>query len=191
MKSISRVAEPGDICILLEPTEDEIADVRELQLSLQSLFGGHPHERVHLTCQRFELPDPARLTDVIHRLRSSLLPVQPIPIVAISFVQMESRFWGSRLLRWLIQGSSDLQRFGRLVEASLVTTGAFPHFRYTSGWEPTLVTALEEIPGLNPSDILDNIVFPQFLFTARQAVLSRIVGRRQFEILDTIQLSSQ
>ena len=52
-----RVARPGDVCVLLEPAEDEIADLRQRQAALQARFGGCPHERVHLTCQRFELQD--------------------------------------------------------------------------------------------------------------------------------------
>ena len=185
----SRTAKPGDVCVLLEPSEDEIVELRQRQMSLQALFGGRPHERVHLTCQRFELQDEHLLSDVIQRLRSELVAVGPFPIVAVSLVQLDHSFWQSRLLRWRIQGSDDLRRFGIIVEDALVTVGITPHFLYTAGWEPTLATALEAIPEVNLDSYLGDMSFPHRLFIARQVVLSRIKGRGDFEILETIPLS--
>ena len=53
-----RPAQLGDICVLLEPTDqDEIRLLRQRQLALQARFGGKPIENVHLTCQRFESQD--------------------------------------------------------------------------------------------------------------------------------------
>jgi len=190
MESNHRTAKPGDICVLLEPSEDEIAELRQRQMSLQALFGGRPHERVHLTCQRFSLPDERLLPDVIRHLGSQLVAVQPFPIVAVSLVQLTHSFWQSRLLRWRIQGTSDLRRFGAIVEGVLATMGIKSHFSYASGWEPTLVTALEEISELNLDRYLGDIPFPHHLFVARQVVLSRIKGRKEFEILETVQLSN-
>ena len=185
-----RTAKPGDVCVLLEPSEDEVVGLRQRQMSLQALFGGRPHERVHLTCQRFELPDERLLPDVMRRLRSQLVAVGPFPIVAVSLVQLDHSFWQSRLLRWRIQGTGDLRRFGMIVEDVLVTMGVTPHFLPTSGWEPTQVTALEAIPEVNLDSYLGDMVFPQHLFVARQVVLSRIRDREDFEILETVQLSN-
>lgn len=184
-----RTAKPGDICVLLEPSEDESAELRQRQISLQALFGGRPHECVHLTCQRFELQDEYLLPDVIRNLQSALLTVQPFPIIAVSLIQLDHPFWQSRLLRWRIQGTSELQCFGATVEEALVTMGITPHFSHTSGWRPTLVTALEAIPEANLDRHLGGMLFPHHLFVARQVVLSRIKGRGDFQILGTIQLS--
>jgi hypothetical protein len=82
-----RIARPGDVCVLLEPAEDEVVDLRQRQAALQARFGGCPQERVHLTCQRFELQDEHPLPDLIRRLRSGLVAVRPFPIVAVSLVQ--------------------------------------------------------------------------------------------------------
>ena len=68
--------------------------------------------------------------------------------------------------------------------------GITPHFLVTSGWESTLVTALEGIPGTYLGSYLGDMPFPQHLFIAWQVVLSRIKGRGEFEILETIQLSN-
>jgi hypothetical protein len=183
-----RTAEPGDVCVLLEPAEDEIAMLRQLQASLQSLCGGRPHERVHLTCQRFELGEERLLPDIIQRLRTDLATIQPFPITAVSLVQVQHQFWQSWLLRWRIQVTSDVQRFAQLVQDGLAAAGVTPHFLHTAGWMPTLVTALEAIPKVDTDHHLSDVTFPQYLFTGRQVVLSKIIGRRRFEILETIHL---
>jgi hypothetical protein len=185
-----RTAQPGDVCVLLEPAEEEVADLRQRQVALQARFGGRPHERVHLTCQRFELPDGRLLPDLIRHLRRALVAVRPFLIVAVSLVEAYHRFWGSRLLRWCIQGSDDLRRFEGIVEDALVAAGVRPHFSVTSGWEPTLVTALEAIPEVDLDRHPGDVSLPHHLFVARQVVLSRIKGRREFEILETIELGS-
>jgi len=185
-----RSARPGDVCVLLEPGEEEIAELRQRQVALQARFGGRPHERVHLTGQRFELLDEYLLPGLIRRLRRALVAVRPFPIVAVSLVQSYHRFWGSRLLRWRIRGSDDLRRFGIIVEDTLVAVGVRPHFAVASGWEPTVVTALEAIAEVDLDGHLGHTPFPHHLFVARWAVLSRIRGRGEFEILETIRLNS-
>jgi hypothetical protein len=185
-----RIARPGDVCVLLEPAEDEIADLRQRQAALQARFGGCPQERVHLTCQRFELRDEHSLPDLVRLLRSGLVAVRPFSIVAVSLVQLEHPFWRSRLLRWRIQSSDDVRRLGRIVERALGAVGITPHFAPASGWEPTLLTALDGIPEVNLERYQDDIPFPHHLFTARRVVLSRIRGYRQFEILGTVRLAS-
>jgi hypothetical protein len=164
MNNTPRTAKPDDVCVLLEPSEDEAVNLRQRQMSLQALL--------------------------IRHLGSKLVAVQPFPIVAVSLVQLIHPFWQSRLLRWRIQGTSELQRFGTIVEETLVTMRITPHFLYTSGWKPTLVTALEAIPEMDLAGYLGDIPLPHHLFVARQVVLSRIKGRKEFEILGTIQLSN-
>ena len=185
-----RIARPGDVCVLVEPAEDEITGLRQRQAALQARFGGRPHERVHLTCQRFELQDEHPLPDLVRLLRRGLGAVRPFPIVAVSLIQYESPFWRSRLLRWRIRPSDDVRRLGRIVERTLAAVGIAPHFSLASGWEPTLLTALDGIPEVDLERNLDDIPFPHHLFTARRVVLSRIRGHRQFEILETIRLSA-
>ena len=191
MPTEPRTARSGDVCVLLEPAEDGAAAVRKLQMSLQSVFGGRPHERVHLTCQRFEVGQERLNHDLVQHLRSNLAAIQPFAVTAGSLVQVESRFWQSRLLRWRILVTTDVRRFGRLVEDGLVATGVAPHFPHSSGWVPTHVTALEAIPSVDLDRHLSRQHFPQHLFTGRQVVLSKIIGPRQFDILETIQLDNR
>ncbi|MCP4541418.1 MAG: hypothetical protein GY832_30175 [Chloroflexi bacterium] len=186
-----RTARPGDICVLLEPVGDEITKLRQLQMSLQSLYGGRLHERVHLTCQRFELQDEQGLSDIVQHLEINLATIRPFPLTANSLAQIKSQFWRTRLLRWRIRVTDDVRRFAQLVEEGLIAAGTSPHFSHASGWVPTLITALEAILKVDFEHRPTDTTFPQYLFTGRQVVLSRIAGRRQFEILKIIQLTEE
>ena len=141
-----RAAVPGDVCLLLEPAEDETARLGELQTYLQSLFGGRAHEHLHLTCQRFELREQQLLPDVIQHLSTNLAAIQPFPISASSLVAMEHRSWQLRLLRWQIQVSSAVRRFARLVEDGLEAAGVCRTFRLPLGGSRRWLQPLKEFP---------------------------------------------
>lgn len=188
MKPRPRTARPGDVCLLLEPAKEEIAQLRQRQRTLQARFGGRPHQRIHLTFQRFEPADTSLWPQIGRNLRASLSAISPVPLVAVSLVQLEPPFWGIRQLRWRVRGSDALQKLGRLTENSLVSAGVTPHFRCGEGWNPTAVTALDEVPELDLEAHLADLPFPQPLFTGRWVVVSKILGRGRFEIVDTIEL---
>lgn len=190
METRQRTARPGDVCVLLEPGEKEVPKIREIQTSLQALLDGYPHERVHLTCQRFSLEEGALLAAAIDQIGVRVASLSPVSVTADGFVIVESPFWQSRLLRWRIQVTEDLRRLVTAVEGGLAAAGVRPHFPSAVGWMPTLVTALEGFPMREDTDDrLRAQAFPEYLFTGRQVVLSRIVGQRRFDILRTIQLA--
>lgn len=185
-----RVAQTGDICMLLEPADDDIPAIRELQMSLQSRWGGQPQERVHLTCQRFRLSEKGLLPDVVSHLETRLTVCPPFPVVATSLVQVEHGFFRARVLRWRIQATDELRRFTQVVEEGLMEVGVSPHFPYSATWSP-VVTALEAMPEEDPGRLPGQVAFPQHLFTGRQVVLSKILGQRQFDILATVLLGEE
>ncbi|RMH68382.1 MAG: hypothetical protein D6675_16220 [Gemmatimonadetes bacterium] len=183
-----RTAIPGDICVLLEPDEVELELVRTKQKSLQAIFGGHFHSRVHLTCQRFALPDDQLQSELIHHLRERLMTYPPFTLTAVSLISFYAEFWQSYLLRWKIRTTEPLHRFRLTVEEALHKIDITPH--YPSNWNPTLVTALEEISILKTERYLAAMNFPYQLFRVRQVVLSKINGVNNFEILETIPLEN-
>jgi hypothetical protein len=189
MQTHLRPAQPGDICVLLAPSADETAHVvRPRQRYLQTLFGGRPTEFVHLTCQRFIIQDELMPT-VAQQLRTQTAAVQPLSILATSLVPWNSRNQQLRVLRWSIALTRDLRRMAALIADVLAKTGAAP--LYVSGWQPTLITALEGINELtvDPNFLADQS-FPFPLFLAEQVVLSKIKAIGEYEILDTIPLSA-
>lgn len=190
VNSKKRTARPGDVCVLLVPGRDEADRLQRMQASLQLVFGGAPHEPVHLTCQRFDMVHDHPVSDIIQNLEGRLAAVPPVPVVAASMIQVEHPFWQSRLLRWRITVTDRVQCLIKAIEDGLVAASIDPHFPRDSGWMPTLVTALEGIlPGEDPERRLSKEVFPLHLFTGRRVVLSRILSHREFEILWATQLT--
>jgi len=176
---------PGDICILAEPSPGEIAEIRQRQRALQTLFGGRLHERVHLTCQRFALPDESILPQIIECLDARLATLPPFPLTSVSLVAVDAPFWQTRLLRWQIEVTEDLRNLSAQIRKGLAAINVTPHFRTASS---RLVTALEDVSAFNPVCESKDVTFPQYLFTVHQIVLSKILAPREFEILATIQI---
>jgi hypothetical protein len=187
---LARAGRPGDVCVLLLPGDDELPRLHQLQCSLQARYSGRPHTPVHLTCQRFDVEDETALSLLGSQVRSALDGSPPFPIVATSLVEVASPFWGTRLLRWLIRVTDELHHFCALVDDALVAGGARLHYPHSAGWDPRHVTALEDIPEAETAGHVLGVAYPHDLFLARQVVLSRITGVRDFEILDRLALSS-
>lgn len=190
MSSKQRTARSGDVCVLLVPDQGEADRLHRMQASLRSVFGGTPHEPVHLTCQRFEMAYDHALPDIIHHLEARLAIVPPVSVIATAVVQMEHPFWQSRLLRWRIRVTAEVRHLIESIEDGLVAARVAPHFPRDSGWVPTLVTALEGISlEENLNRRLSEDPFPLHLFAGRWVVLSSILGQREFEILWAMQLT--
>lgn len=191
-----RKTRAGDICILLEPDDPEEMDhLKACLAELQTQFGGQAVSLVHLTCQRFAIPqnDPegtgtsadelfARVLDALHR---SCGGHAPIPLTAVSLVPIHVPFEGQNVMKWCIAISDELRAYQKHLFECL-RQARVPSL-YREWFVPTLITALKEIPSLEePSQAYLRRNFPRFLFTGRRAQLSRIHGADDYEILATI-----
>lgn len=186
MKHNPPVAQPGDVCILLEPAVTELPAIRSLQSDLQTHYGGAPQQRIHFTCQRFALSDPLQLLQVVHTLQTSLAPIAPFPIHARCLELVEHPFWEFSVLRWDLRRTAPMWNVARAVQYALRSAGMTPHYPCDDGWRPH-VTALETIP--SPNQIYVNGHHRgQHLYTARNVVLSQIQPGKRFQILATIDL---
>jgi len=183
MTATIRTAQPGDVFVLLTPDPDEALDVRRRQLALQATLGGRVSAPVHLTSQRFEVPDDQPLSEVLEALQTALQTLPAFALTATSFIPLFSRFRQTYILKWCTQESPALRQLGALLESTLVTTRATPHFRYSAGWIATLITALEGLPGLPDDSRLDMVEFPHHLFVARHVLVTRLRAQREFETI--------
>jgi hypothetical protein len=183
-----RLAQPGDLFILLEPSAEEVAALRRVQQAMQARFGGFPHQRLHLTCQRFEAPDGMALDWLIEQFNSLLLPFGPIPVVATGMFQRFSPFWGSMLLQLSIAATDEICHFVETLETILQQFGIDPHFTCADWQNAAHVTLLEGTREEDVARLTGDVAFPQQVFTARHVVFSRINGHHTFEIVEQIDL---
>ena len=184
MKRLRTTARPGDLFILLFPTEAELPLLRRYQSTLQAQYGGRIYEELHITVQRFA-PSPAqKLPDVLQALTSHVAQVQAFPIFAAALAQFYAAFWGTYVLRWRIQETPAWRAFRSQVETLLQSINCPPH--YPSAQASTC-SALEtdDAVSLAPCSELS---FPCYLFTARHIVISRMERPGQFEHLASVML---
>ena len=92
METIAPTAQPGDICILVEPCLRERQRLYAAQAHLQSRFGGRVCSKVHVTCQRFNVKPPQRLGPIVDRFGQELATWQGFPIVADSLLSFHADF---------------------------------------------------------------------------------------------------
>jgi len=184
-----RPAEVGDICILLEPfREDEITRLRQMQASLQSIFGGTQIDRVHLTCQRFTIRDAQELRNIQSRLSELLGNVEPFPLTALSLQTLYVTFRQTNILKWRIEKTVALRHLTAMLEQTLLGMGIEP--LYGTGFVSSLVAALKGVPELEDSRLAEYEGLPQRLFDGEQVVMSKLCGANEFEILAKIPLLS-
>jgi hypothetical protein len=178
-------AQPGDVCVIVEPSIRDLPRLRRIQQGLQQRYGGRPQTRIHFTCQRFTPPQNGGLPQLIADLRRQLNPLAPIPVTAAALEWTKHPFWGCNVLRWDLNLSAELLRFGRLLEEALLRAGAQLQYPRGAGWRPH-VTALERMPD-RETEAVEAPAFPH-LYTADRIVLSQVQPGKRFAILDTIQL---
>lgn len=182
------VAKAGDVCILVEPAAREIGQLRKLQRSLRRYYGGRLHQRPHFTCQRFSPKDDEHLATIVRGLRACLALIPPLPVTAGELVLAQHPFWEFSVLRWDLHLTDVLHHFAEIVEGVLEEAGLPGHYPMGGAWNPH-VTALEKIyqnghrPGVQS-------LTRQFLYSARQVVLSQVQPGKQFEIVGTIPFRS-
>ena len=181
-----RIAQPGDLCILLEPGDpEEITALQQHQLALQRCYGGQVMEPVHITCQRFTLTNLQQFEALRDELNHLAARWQPSKISASGLLSLHSEYRRADIIKWKILLTDELASISSQFERILAAIGSTS--LYPPGWVSTQVTALTGIdPGVSQDET--DLHFPQPLFTPSILTLSRIYGPKEFEILEQISL---
>src|SRR5258708_7144339 len=160
MTMIAPTAQPGDICILLEPSLEERQALFRDQRDLQSRFGGRICAGIHVTCQLFKVDNHPRQAAVIDQVQKRLAGCESFPIVAGSLITFRAACWHSTVLRWKIHNTSAWLHFRLMVETLLSEAGCPPHYPPT---QASTCTALEAVPTVAaPSDLAARLPYPLF-----------------------------
>ena len=180
MKNTPHPAKPGDICLLITPSDTETQSLYNKQEELIGAFGGIPHQDVHYTIQRFDIPKE-NLSTFIAELSGFVHHYLPIELFATAIIQYEHGFWQTDLLRWVIQPTQTLVDLLDKIENTLNKHGGKAHYLRKDGWLPTLITAVEN-PKKHIPDSGIQFDKPKLIFTGTKLVISEIAGYRDFII---------
>ena len=184
--TLAPLVQSGDIFVLFRPAENEVSSLRQHQLRLQAIFGGH-FEVPHLTCQRFGVADEALVPRLTAQLRSQLVSMRPLPLTAAG-VQVLSR-GGRSVGKWQVPLTRGMQRIEETVDDVVQAHKGLCRYLRSAG-RPG-VTALRDIQDLDREPGLTGLIFPCHLFTAQAVQVSRQISPQEFAILDSVLLGEE
>jgi len=183
--SIHRVAQPGDIFILLVPSAQELHLLRQWQEELQTRYGGKPVSHIHITSQRFTPLQQDLEKTCIDKLNEDLQNLHSFPVFTDMLTQFYAPYWDTKVLRWRIQETNAYAAFRDILDNILLNINCPSHFdrqRYAT------CTALNMDHEVDLESNPPGRLFPALLFTARKLLISQLVDKNDFEIIETINL---
>lgn len=184
MPAVPRLAQPGDIFVLLVPNGTELDRLRHAQKNLQAKYGGQLVEPIHITAERFTPEDGQDTEACIATLRQNLVRLRPFPIKADALIQFFAPYWQSQVLRWRVQETPEWSYFRDQLEATLSQNRCPSHFIRRRHATCTILKLNGEVDlSLEASKTLTP------LFTAREFWISILRDEGQFEILETLNLN--
>ena len=184
MADTDRVGQPGDLCILLNPREEERALMRQEQEILAKSYGGWIVPEPHVTVQRFRLGRGQSLRNVMDQLQGSFRKVSPFTLYAAGLTQFLAPFWGTYVLRWMILEDHALRRFFAAVDGPLKLMNCPLDYAHEI---PATCGALDLTHEVN-LDEGPALKFPHPLFVVRTVLITGIMGVNDFETLGEIHL---
>jgi len=184
----SRVAQVGDIFILLVPSGSDLQKLRKWQVDLQSKFGGQIVDFIHITCQRFSPEDSYYENLCIKNLERAFKYTESFAITTDKIIQFYAPYWCNFVIRWRVEETLQYQKFRNMMESILLKIKCPSHF---SRLRHASCTALDLETKLDISNFIQLYQLPQFLFTANVAKISKLLSDNQFEILATLNLKNQ
>jgi hypothetical protein len=181
-----RVAQPGDLFLLLVPSARELHQLTLWQSELQAKYGGQVESFVHITCQRFT-PNKGEIEDTcIGQLVDVLATTKSFMIYTDKLIQFLAPYWGQEVLRWRVQETQEYAAFRDVLTVSLKNIGCPSHFNRK---RHTTCTALKQVKKEDFKMDPPEVQYPSPLFTARNLWFSKLLDGTEFEILEKIKLA--
>jgi len=185
MSSPKRVAQIGDIFVLLVPSAQELQQLRKYQSELQSHYGGEIVDHIHITCQRFALRGDQEIEDCLSPLKKVLKVHIPFPIFTDKLIQFEAPYHQQYVVRWRIKGTKSWKNFRDSLDVALNQNNCPSHFRRRRYASCTALNTNSRVE-INPDQL--QFQFPNFLFTARHIVISQLRKDHGFETVSKFSL---
>jgi hypothetical protein len=184
-KPTHRVAQPGDIFILLVPPAQELHQLRQWQAELQARYGGEPVSHIHVTSQRFT-PHQGQLEErCVEQVISDLQGIPSFSLNTDMLVHFYAPYWNTNVLRWRVQETSAYAEFRDILDETLLKIDCPSHFNRQRHATCTLLNLDHEV---DLKDNPPNRQYPAHLFTAREVLISQLVENDDFHILETVRL---
>lgn len=179
-----RAAQPGDIFLLLVPSNGDLERLGNEQQRWQTLHGGQPVDPIHITVERFS-PDNQQLpTACVAKLSDNLAQMQAFPIQADAIIQFFAPYWQCYVLRWRIERSPEWIHFRDQIKSTLEDIHCPSHFIRRRHATCTILKLEKKVHLPSPPP---EISMP--LFTVQELRISTLRNDRNFEVLEKLKIS--
>ncbi len=178
-----RIAQPGDIFLLLVPSAQELHLLRQWQAELQDRYGGWIVDHVHVTSQRFTPRQDQHAEPCIDPLIEELQKLKTFPIFTDMLIQFYSPFGGTHVLRWRVKETDYYAEFRDKLDNILLKINCPSHF---DRLRHATCTALNLEHKVELTAKTPGRIFPAHLFNAREILISQLTDKNNFNILETI-----
>jgi hypothetical protein len=119
-------------------------------------------------------------------LKGELQSIPAFPVFTDRVIQFFAPYWGTHVLRWRIQETYAYAKFRDTLDLTLTKIDCPSHFDRLRHASCTALNLEEKVAlEVNPT----GRTFPTLLFTARELLVSQLVGDNDFKIIETISLS--
>jgi hypothetical protein len=180
-----RVAQVGDIFILLVPSGPDLERLKKWQIDLNNHYCGQIVKLIHITGQRFS-PKENHFEDVcIEHLRETFEKIEGFPIYTDRIIQFYAPYWDRFVLRWRVQERKEYREFRDRMDSILCEINCPSHFSRNRHASCTALFLDERVHTIIENN---NETFPKFLFMALELQVSKLIDENHFEILATINL---
>lgn len=183
-----RIAQPGDLFILLVPDQDDQQRLQSWQDDLQARYGGQQIQPIHVTAARFTPQNGLGWRDCAQPLRAILRQQSSLELQTDALVQFFAPYWQSLVLRWRVAATPPWRRFRSNLELGLANIGCPSHFERRRHATCTALTLEQEVD-LNAQPPERDL--PTRLFTAQIIWMSLLEPDGQFSLIDEVQLPNR
>ena len=108
--TVLRPAQTGDYFIVARPTGDDERALKDIQQRIADELGGEPEPYVHVTLQRFELPESINEAKFLDDLEKAHRVCKSAEVVASTLFSTYHRYFARHSLRWKVEATSDIGR---------------------------------------------------------------------------------
>lgn len=188
-----RPAITGDYFLTAVPTGDDARAVHLLQREIAAATGGSVEEYVHLTLQRFEVPDGCDCEQLIGAVETAVRSAPPADVIASSLFATYHRYFQSQSVRWRVDPTPDLGRLTLQSAQAILHKGGVSHWPNAEAPLAQFMTAVwlpAKDPDADPPPIPDSQLagYPRRLMTVSHIEVTKLVGEKTFETLRTFDI---
>lgn len=167
---------------MARPTGDDESVLHTIQEGIAEEVGGEPEPYVHVTLQRFELPETIEEGQFLEKMEQVLRKCVSAEVVASTLFSTYHRYFQRHSVRWKVEAT---QALGRL---TLQSAQFIMHHGGTSHWPNAQAPIAQFMTAVwTPGEVelpqKQLAGYPRRLMTAAAAEVTKIIGDHEFEIL--------